>query len=227
MTEADWMSCTDSTLMLEVFGGTRLHPKLRRFAVECCRRVRHLLVVEEFRAAAQAGEAFADDPRNLRSTIKAMAEAASRGWRRRRQFAATATSQELHAAEAAIATCGPTDWHAAFNAMRAAARAVNASDPDRCDPAELRHQAGLLRCIFGPLPFDPIALTPAVLRWNGGIVVRLAQSIHEEGVFDGLPVLADALEESGCTDADLLAHCREPGSHCLGCWAVEAVLGRG
>src|SRR5262249_26450417 len=80
VTEAEWMACTDPTLMLELFRGTRLHPKLRRFAVECCRRIRHLLVEEEFWAAARAGEAFADDPHNRRSTMKAMAAAAIRGW---------------------------------------------------------------------------------------------------------------------------------------------------
>ena len=41
-----------------------------------------------------------------------------------------------------------------------------------------------------------------------------------------LPILADALEEAGCTDADMLAHCRGPGPHVRGCWVVDLVLGK-
>ena len=40
------------------------------------------------------------------------------------------------------------------------------------------------------------------------------------------PVLADALEDAGCTNADLLAHCRGPGPHVRGCWAVDLILGK-
>jgi hypothetical protein len=44
--------------------------------------------------------------------------------------------------------------------------------------------------------------------------------------FEDLPVLADLLEEAGCTDAALLGHLRGPGPHVLGCHALDAVLGR-
>src|SRR5262245_42902500 len=68
MTEQEWLACTDPRTMFEKFGGVhgkmRLDPRLRRFAVECCRRVRHLITDAVFRTAADAGEAFADDPRN-------------------------------------------------------------------------------------------------------------------------------------------------------------------
>jgi hypothetical protein len=36
--------------------------------------------------------------------------------------------------------------------------------------------------------------------------------------------LADTLEEAGCTDVDVLAHCRGGGEHVLGCWVVDALL---
>ena len=54
----------------------------------------------------------------------------------------------------------------------------------------------------------------------------LAEGIAADLGFDRLPILADALEESGVTDAELLAHCRQPGGHVRGCWAVDVVLGR-
>jgi hypothetical protein len=54
----------------------------------------------------------------------------------------------------------------------------------------------------------------------------LAQAIYDEGAFDRLPVLADALEETGCTNADILGHCRGPGPHVRGCWVVDLLLGK-
>jgi hypothetical protein len=67
----------------------------------------------------------------------------------------------------------------------------------------------------------------AWLTWNGGTVVRMAQSINQQRTFDHLPVLADALEEAGCQDAEILAHCRQPGPHTAACWVVDWLLGRG
>jgi hypothetical protein len=48
------------------------------------------------------------------------------------------------------------------------------------------------------------------------------------GLFDfaALPVLADCLEEAGCSDAAILAHCRGPGPHVRGCWCVDLLTGR-
>ena len=42
-----------------------------------------------------------------------------------------------------------------------------------------------------------------------------------------LLILADALEDAGCDNADLLDHCRRPGEHVRGCWVVDALLGKG
>ena len=41
-----------------------------------------------------------------------------------------------------------------------------------------------------------------------------------------LTVLADALEEAGCTNADILLHLRSPGPHVRGCWALDLILGK-
>ena len=65
---------------------------------------------------------------------------------------------------------------------------------------------------------------PSWLTWNDGCVVKLASTIRDEGCFERLPILADALEEAGCASVDLLTHCREPGEHIPGCWAVESLL---
>jgi hypothetical protein len=57
-------------------------------------------------------------------------------------------------------------------------------------------------------------------------VPRLVRGIHEERAFDRLAVLADALEEAGCADADILSHLRGPGPHVRGCWVVDLLLGK-
>ena len=92
--------------------------------------------------------------------------------------------------------------------------------------------AQLLRDVVGN-PFRPVVLSPAWLTWSDGIVVRLARSAYDErklpeGTLDNgrLAILADALEEAGCSDADILGHLRGPGPHVRGCWPVDLCLGK-
>lgn len=86
-------------------------------------------------------------------------------------------------------------------------------------------QAGLLRCVYG----NPFAPTPSVdLDWlesRGQAAGRLARDIAARDAFWRIPELADTLERAGCEDAAVVAHCREPGPHALGCWAIELLAG--
>jgi hypothetical protein len=54
----------------------------------------------------------------------------------------------------------------------------------------------------------------------------MAGSMYESRDFAGMPILADALEEAGCGDPDILSHCRGGGPHVRGCWVVDLVLGK-
>jgi hypothetical protein len=83
----------------------------------------------------------------------------------------------------------------------------------------------ILRDLFGN-PFRPVALDAACLAWNDGTIPKLAQAIYDERAFDRLAILADALEDAGCTDTDILGHLRSPGPHVRGCWPVDALLGK-
>lgn len=78
----------------------------------------------------------------------------------------------------------------------------------------------------GPPGGSPALPDPAWLTWQGGAVRKAAQDIYTKCRFSDLPTLADALEEAGCTDADILAHCRRPGEHVKECWVVELLLGK-
>jgi hypothetical protein len=82
----------------------------------------------------------------------------------------------------------------------------------------------LLRDIFGN-PFRPAIINPTWLTWHDGLLVSMAQKMYDCREFLGMPILADALEEAGCTDADILSHCREPGPHVRGCHVVDLLLG--
>ncbi|HKB41479.1 MAG TPA: hypothetical protein VKD72_33945 [Gemmataceae bacterium] len=87
-------------------------------------------------------------------------------------------------------------------------------------------RAALVRDIFGLLPFRPVTIPQSSLVWNDGTVVTLAKAIYQDRAIDCLPILADALEEAGCDNADILAHCRQPREHGRGCWVVDLLLGK-
>jgi hypothetical protein len=88
-------------------------------------------------------------------------------------------------------------------------------------------RAALLRDIFGN-PFRPAVLPDDLRTWQGGTIARLAEAAYDElqlpsGLLDAtrLAVLADALEEAGCTDPVVLQHLRDGGEHVRGCWLVD------
>ena len=92
-------------------------------------------------------------------------------------------------------------------------------------PARHGEPAELLRDIVGN-PFRPAPFRPSWRRANGGAVEQMARAIEEEGRFEDLPILADALEEAGCTDAQILLHCRKASAHVRGCWLIDLVRAR-
>jgi hypothetical protein len=217
MTEAEWAECQDPGPMLEFLQGKVSDRKLRLFACGCCRRVWDLLRDERNRKAVEAVEAFADGCVK-RQALESVAAAADRAIgpvsldSQAAEYAATAS--------AVAAGLGPVDQVAAAAATAAAVVEVNWL-PLKWD--EEARQADLLRCIAGN-PFRPVPVAPA---WRTADALRLAQAIYDERAFDRLPILADALEEAGATDAPLLGHLRGPGPHVRGCWAVDLLLGKG
>jgi hypothetical protein len=87
-------------------------------------------------------------------------------------------------------------------------------------------QADWLRDIIGN-PFTRAhAATPSRSSKSAGTVRSLANAVSLSSPFGHLPILADALEDAGCTDAELLGHLRGPGPHVRGCWALDLVLGK-
>jgi hypothetical protein len=109
---------------------------------------------------------------------------------------------------------------------RSALVAENDSQRRAINVAE-RKELSLLRDeIFGPSPDSPVPIAPAWLRWNCQTIPAIARRIYEERAFHDMPILGDALEDAGCTDATILDHCRSERPHYLGCWVVDAILGK-
>jgi len=86
--------------------------------------------------------------------------------------------------------------------------------------AGLANLAALVRDVVGN-PFRPATIDR---RWLTAAVVSTARAIYDRRAFDQMTELAEDLEWAGCTDADVLEHCRGPGPHVLGCWVVDLIL---
>jgi hypothetical protein len=98
------------------------------------------------------------------------------------------------------------------------------STAERWYAVEARAQAELLRDLVGHL-FHPDHLWVSRLDRTDE-TARIAGVICQERAFTHLPVLADALEDAGCADAEVLSRCRRRGEHARGCWVLDAILGR-
>ena len=82
----------------------------------------------------------------------------------------------------------------------------------------------LLADIVGPSPRAG-AFSPA---WRTDTAKALARQMYESRDFSAMPILADALQDAGCDDKEVLTHCRDPkATHVRGCWVLDLVLGKG
>ncbi|MDB5306924.1 MAG: hypothetical protein JWO38_1126 [Gemmataceae bacterium] len=84
--------------------------------------------------------------------------------------------------------------------------------------AGMQYLKELLNNPIRPLAVEPTWLTPTVLS--------LAEAVYADRTLDRLPILADALQDAGCENPDLLTHLRGEGPHVRGCWAVDLLLGK-
>jgi hypothetical protein len=94
-------------------------------------------------------------------------------------------------------------------------------------PKDQRRLAAALRDIFGPFLYRSVSIEREWLQWNTGTIPKLAQAIYDDRAFHNLPILADALEEAGCDNLDILSHCRDVGDHIRGCWVIDLLLSKG
>jgi hypothetical protein len=228
VTEADWDTCTSPEAMLAFLqdSGRASERKLWLFACACCRRIWHLLTDERSRCLVEKVEQYADGLASTYDVSNAcdIHENAYPAYDFKAPWwaAGYASSHFKRTACEAAQAAGCAAWWDSIPEDDPIIGVVESAGRH----AETEAQCQLLRDIFGnPVrPLPPI--DPTWLTWNDGSGVKLAQGIYHDRAFDRLPVLADALEEAGCDDADILGHLRGPGPHARGCWPLDLVLGK-
>jgi hypothetical protein len=217
--------------------------KARLFSVACCRRIWHLLDSPADRQAVEVAEEVAEKKKRL-TNLRVSHEATSitdlgldpsplvpgLGWSYVSShewdcsYGIWVSPERRRVCRVAHWASTPTPWgspESTANDTRVLLSFRNGLDAAK---AEEKTQCALLRDIVSPAGCPVIQST--WLSSNGGTVRRLAQAIYEERAFDSLPVLADALEEAGCSDEALQGHLRGPGPHVRGCWAVDLLVAK-
>jgi hypothetical protein len=238
-TEAQWAEWDDPDTMVwylrSAHNATRTRVgrrKLRLFCCACARQVWELIPEAEGRAAVEVCERYADG----QATAAELEAARERGIRALTRWPQPDRTEEdgVHAGRAAHYAVHPKQTEDVLKqcVSNTCLARFYARNPGHRGPIPVvgnaygdakRGLAGLVRDIFGN-PFRPTAADPS---WRTSDVLALTRGIYAERAFDRLPILADALQDAGCDDAALLAHCRGPGPHVRGCWVVDLLLGEG
>lgn len=229
MTESEWLACTNPKAMLEFMRSKPSDRKLRLFTCACCRRIWSLMTDERSQMAVEVAERFSDglaSPKERKAATKAAMAAREDADAAARKASPEGSEKEWGPFNAAFAAMiavsnlghdGFDEWDAA-NAAGYAVEFLTGTPKD----AEHVAQVAFVLDLFGN-PFRAVTVDRA---WLTPTVVSVAASIYTDRAFDRLPILADALEEAGCTNPDILGHCRSEGPHVRGCWVVDLILGK-
>jgi hypothetical protein len=214
VTESEWLAGVNPTPLLAHLEGRVSDRKYRLFACACCRVVWPWMSDPRSRDAVETSERFADGDADAGELEQFRGQA----WQAVRDLGLYHPLRIVPEAAAVVARLLTRETRPArWMALAAAAALLGRPQHQRlCE---------LIREVFGN-PFRPFHVEPAWLAWQDGTVHRLARSIYETRSFADLPLLADALEEAGCTDAALLGHCRTPAEHVRGCWVLDGLLGK-
>ncbi len=230
LTEEMWFSDEDEliTRYLEYMKWDKsmvLDRKLRLLACACLRQIPEGMSVPVYRHAVETTELFIDGGTNVEAVRQAHQQAT--------EFREPGERQLLQSAFRPTGKEAGRQWRKiTLRRGEFAAVAKLAEHPlSHCwktidSPEKVEQRNDLFRDVF-PNPFRPAPIVdPCWLAWNGGTVKRLAQAIYDARTFEDLPILADALEDAGCDDVEMLDHCRGPGPHVRGCWVVDALLNK-
>ena len=219
--------------------------KLRLWACACCRRIWNLLPSDSRKRAVEATESFSDGAITQARFEEAIAEAQAIAESRTDEEWLPVLQLQFRVDNEAISlffdSCMEerdfatiAAWGAAWTgswgrfAGRACLSAAAAVGKDQkaqqaLVDQESLHQQALLRDLFGN-PFRPASFPREILTWRDGVIPKLARSIYEERGWEHLPILGDALEDAGCSDEEILSHCRNSTPHARGCYVLDSLL---
>lgn len=218
MTEQEWLTNNDAKPMLELLRDWPNERKIRLFACDCCRRLWHR-TTELDRAMVAAIEQCADGVFSAGKIFATAAVKSTVDGYPPASYHVSAAEAERVISEAALQNA----WTGATRARAFVVDAVRQAEGRTGRAMEWKRQADTLRCIFGN-PFRPVAFDP---EWRTPTVMQLASHFYETHDFDQMPILADALQDAGCNNEDVLNHGRDGIEvHVRGGWVVDLVLGK-
>jgi len=222
MAVGEWEGATNPRRMLSSASGLITDRKLRLLAVAFCRRILHLVTEKTQRDHLEIAERCADSELPLERLKDLYAHADYTSFHMGK--APVAWTAEEYALGALGDVVNPNSSDAAYDTRSRVEDALQSStQPNSGDKTqEYAVQVVIIRDIIGD-PFETHTLDPA---WLTSTVVALARQMYESRDFETMPILADALEDAGCDDAEILNHCRGPGPHVRGCWVVDLILGK-
>jgi hypothetical protein len=206
--------------MLEFLRDKVSDRKLRLFSCACCRLIWDQIKTEACRRAVEIGESYADGQVQKKYLKQA------------RSASSTSMEGADHVAWCAVrenAAIGARDVARAAAWQMVARPVTPDGDKGWSLVGDLKDAEAQLADILRDLVENPLWAPSAErgwLSWNDGAIVKLAEAIYIERAPDRLPILADALEDAGCTDETILRHCRQPREHVHGCWVVDLILGK-
>ncbi len=217
-----WVAARDPASR-DVLEPLELSPRLTRlFAVAVCRDIWGLLTDERSRAAVEIAERHADDRATIRERRVAYKAASDVYFGLCEMYGSDQRPEIAIPSLAASAARDAVDTHA--RAGRAADYAAataggGLAGGDRAGQRQVRERQGrLLAAIVGP----GYELLPA---WHTLDAIALAKTCYETKDWSIMPVLADALQDAGCENDDVLDHCRGDGPFVRGDWVVDSLLG--
>lgn len=233
MTETEWLACDDPERLIRYLrndcgmvrkkAGRR---KLWLYACACCRLVWDQILDEPCRRAVEVTEAVADGSvgKEEHATAREAAHIAAQiRWqtaydtaRLVRTHPTTILWRAARVAELAA------DAEAGMAALTVASIIAKDVSPFGREGENVR-QVAVLRDLAGT-PFQPVRFSAS---WRTDTAIALAQQMYDAREFSAMPILADALQDAGCDNEDVLSHCRGAGPHVRGCWVVDLVLGKG
>jgi hypothetical protein len=195
---------------------------MRLLACASCRLLPHLLTDDCLQRALEKAEEFVENPRVEDDLVRLRERAHALGMARGELLSTMLSDAPDRAvlvdswriAHAVACAAGPEDGSFG-NAMHYAAQ-DGGSGRDTEDPG----QSALIREMLGN-PLRPVTL---FTEWRTNLVQSLAHQMYDNHDFSCMPILADALQDAGCDNEDVLNHCRQPGEHCRGCWVVDLLF---
>jgi hypothetical protein len=222
--EAEWLAARSDVELALSRCTPKQYRKWRLFGVACCRWAMTLTPPDpQLETLAVCAERFADGlgtwnevkraRRTLPGSRSGLEEAFGPGAVKLGVIAALDQTTKKAASAPLLAS---SSVRSAFGSV---IRPDYYADADRAEQSLL----SIARDIFGN-PFRPVVFDP---EWRSDTALSLAKHSYDARDFAQMPILADALQDAGCDNAEILSHCRDANAtHVRGCWVVDMILGK-